>query len=62
MDDDSIFIQNINDHNDLSIRSALKTYNSSKGVIYIVSKSEPLKGISTHVKEILTKYKSQKLR
>lgn len=37
-------------------------YNSPTGKIYIISKSEPLGDIITHVKEILQKYKSKKLR
>jgi len=46
----------------MSIWRALETCNSSTGKIYIISKSEPLEGFTTHVKEILHKYKSEKLR
>ncbi|XP_029343545.1 fatty acid synthase [Acyrthosiphon pisum] len=62
LEDKNIFIEPTNDNFDLSIWRALETNNSSKGKIYIISKSEPLEGISTHVKEMLHKYKSKKLR
>ncbi|CAI6347084.1 unnamed protein product [Macrosiphum euphorbiae] len=62
LEENNIFIKPTNDNYDLSIWRALKTYNSSTGKIYIISKSEPLEGISTHVKDILHKYKSNKLR
>lgn len=57
-----ISIKPTNDVYDLSIWRALETYNSSKNMIYIISRSAPLEGITTYVKEILHKYKSKKLR
>lgn len=57
-----MFIKPTNDNYDLSIWRALETFNSSTGKIYLISNSEPLEGITTHVKEILNKYKSKKLR
>lgn len=63
LDENSIFIKPTNDNYDLSIWRALEKYNnSSTGKIYIISKSEPLEGITTRVKEMLHKYKSKKLR
>ncbi|KAF0755952.1 fatty acid synthase-like isoform X1 [Aphis craccivora] len=62
LEKNSIFIEPINDNYDLSIWRALEMYNSPTGKIYIISKSEPLGDIITHVKEILQKYKSKKLR
>lgn len=40
----------------------LEKYASSEEIIYIVSDSEPLNGIITHVKEMSIKYKSPNLR
>eukprot|EP00102_Acyrthosiphon_pisum_P016442 XP_008187406.1 PREDICTED: fatty acid synthase-like [Acyrthosiphon pisum] len=57
-----ISIKPTNDLYDLSIWRALETYNSSKDMIYIISRSAPLEGITTYVKEMLHKYKSKKLR
>jgi len=57
-----ISIKPTNDVYDLSIWRALETYNSSKDMIYIISRSAPLEGITTYVKEMLLKYKSKKLR
>jgi len=62
LEENNIFIKPTNDNYDLSIWRALETYNSSTGNIYVISKSEPLEGITTHVKEMLQKYKSNKLR
>jgi len=57
-----ISIKPTNDDYDLSIWRALETYISSKSMIYIISRSAPLEGITNHVKEMLKKYKSKKLR
>ncbi|XP_060835401.1 fatty acid synthase-like [Rhopalosiphum padi] len=62
LEENSIFIEPINDNYDLSIWRALDKYKSSTGKIYIISKSEPLEGITSHVEGILQKYKSKKLR
>lgn len=57
-----ISIKPTNDNYDLSIWRALEKYISSQSMIYIISRSAPLEGITTHVKEMLKKYKSKKLR
>jgi len=57
-----ISIKPTNDEYDLSIWRALETYNSSTSKFYIISRTAPLEGITTHVKEMLQKYKSNKLR
>lgn len=57
-----MFIQPTNDYYDKSIWRAIEKYNSLKGIIYIISKTEPLEGINMHVKNMLMKYKSNKLR
>lgn len=62
VDKNIISIKPTNDAYDWNIWRALETYNSSKGLIYIISRSAPLQGITTYVKEMLHKYKSNKLR
>ncbi|CAH1725990.1 unnamed protein product [Aphis gossypii] len=62
IDKNIISIKPTNDRYDLSIWRALETQNSTKGMIYIISKSEPLEGINSYVNAILQKYKSKKLR
>jgi len=62
LEENNIFIEPINDNYDLSIWRALEMYTSPTGKIYIISKSEPLGDIITHVKDILQKYKSKQLR
>ncbi|XP_026822789.1 fatty acid synthase-like, partial [Rhopalosiphum maidis] len=63
LDKNVISIKPTNDEYDLSIWKALETHNnSSKDMIYIISRSEPLEGINVYVNEILQKYKSKKLR
>jgi hypothetical protein len=48
---------------DLSLWTALQKNNPTKAMICIISKSEPLEGVSAHVKKILlTLNKLQKLR
>ncbi|VVC44020.1 Acyl transferase/acyl hydrolase/lysophospholipase,Acyl transferase,Malonyl-CoA [Cinara cedri] len=56
------FIKSTNEDYDLNIWNALEKHKSTNELICIVSKSEPLDDIVTHVKNILVKYKSPKLR
>ncbi|VVC29220.1 Hypothetical protein CINCED_3A006213 [Cinara cedri] len=57
-----VFIKPAIDDYDNTVWKTLEKHESSKEKIYIISDSEPLGGIVNHVKEMLIKYKSPKLR
>lgn len=57
-----MFVKKTNDNTDVEIWTALKKHKSTKKIIYIILKSEPIEGINVYVKEIFYKYKSSNLR
>lgn len=59
-DENSVFVKHtVNNDHDLSIWRALDKY---RGTINVILSSEPMEGIHGYVKNMLTKYKSQRLR
>lgn len=57
-----MLIKPTNDNYDQSIWKAIEIYKTLNGMIYIISHVEPFEGVNTHVKEMLMKYRSNKLR
>lgn len=62
IDKNSIFIDSNINSNEITTLETLKQFNSSKRMICIISKSEPIEGFDADVKHFFQKYKSNKLR
>lgn len=61
-DKNIILIKQTDENYETDVWTKLKKYSSSEEIVYIVSKTDPLEGISSYVKKMLAKYQSQKLR
>lgn len=62
VEENCVFIKTIGDIHGLNVWKTLQTINLSNQLVYIVSYTEPLEGITTYMNDMLRKHNSQKMR